>query len=513
MSIKFKVFAAGALFLIVSLFFYFTVRFNYLEREYIDTLVKTTNSIVREYHGLEKRAAEGKKIITPDDLSGFLSFIHKKHRDIALMAITDNSLSIRISSKNDRFIRSSDLFETILKDFTQEKFSISKSNPYIIRYYDEKREGRIERLKFYIFLNKTGEFRLLVAYPYTFGEKLFIRTALEIALVVLLIVIITAALFIVLKKKPRQEEDPSYTIDLDLGSRSVLREDAAVSRDTSAIAADTLGGYIHDLFRTIDTTYGTDSISLYIAHASGRLVKTMELRGKTFFRIDSISFDTIDIDNEAGRELRNGATMVFEEGRKLIIPIVYNNSFLGAMNLVKQQGFQGNQVREIKSAMAGILKNIHDYIMMNDIMTDKDTGLHSKIYFNLKYNEAMKSWSQKERDFSLIFIMLFDKIEQITDNEKNILIKLVAPSISEIIKNDGALCRYDDCIAIILNEVNSKKVRGLVRDVVRSLVKYRIKINPGTVVKISPSIATSSTDAGNKNEDLIASVLQKLNPA
>ena len=512
MSIKGKVIAVGAVLLAVCMFLYFTVRFKYVERDYISTLVRTTNSIVREYQAMRMRPARGKKL-SSGDLSDFLKRTHKKHTNVALLAITDSGLSIRLSSKNDRYIKSTDLFEALLKDFTQEKFNISRNKPYVVRYYDDRSGGRVEQLKFYIFITRISGYRLLVVYPYSVEKKMLVRTALELALITVFIVLILAALYISMATKLVRESRPrSYAIDLGLEKSSALRSDKTILRETTNVASDALSGYIHDLFKKINKTYNTDTLSLYIFHSSGRLVKTMEFKGKAFLKIDSISFDTIEIDNEAGRELRNGATMVLDDGRKIVIPLKYRDSFLGTVNMVRQKGLEGREIREIKSSMKGILKNIHDYITVNDVMSDADTGLHSKIYFNLKYNECMRSWKHRGKDFSVIVLMLFDKIEQIDVNEKNSIIKLVAPSISDIIKNDGVICRYEEYLAILLNDSNLRRAKRIAREIRNSLMKYRIRVNAESVVQILPSIGISSTDTADaeKDGDLAAQAIRQM---
>jgi GGDEF domain-containing protein len=512
MSVKGKAIAVGAVLLTACMFLYFTVRFKYVERDYISTLIRTTNSIVQEYQSMRVRPARGTKL-SADDLSDFLKRTHKIHANVALLAVTDSGLSIRLSSKNDRYIKSADMFEAILKDFTQEKFNISRNNPYTVRYYDDTSSGRAEQLKFYIFISRISGYRLLVVYPYTFDKKMIARTALELALIAAFIVLISAALYILMAKKPAREDRPrAHIIDLNLENRSAERGDRTVSRETSNVASDALSGYIHDLFKKINKSYTTETLSLYIFHSSGRLVKTMEHKGKVFLKIDSTSFDTIDIDNEAGRELRGGATMVLDDGRKIVIPLKYRDSFLGTVNMVRQNGFAGREIREIKSSIKGIVKNIHDYITVNDVMTDTDTGLHSKIYFNLKYNECMRSWKNKGRDFSVIVLLLFDKIEQFGVNEKNSVIKLVVPTISDIIKNDGFICRYEEYLAILLNDSTARRAKRIATDIRNSLMKYRIRINPESVVQIVPSIGISSTDAAQAvdDEDLAARAIRQI---
>jgi GGDEF domain-containing protein len=516
MSGKIKFIAVGTVFLILSLFLYFSIRFKYIERDLIASLIQTTNRIVAEYHGMDKRLAGEKKTLTNDDLTGFLKNIHRKYRDIALLAITDGRLSLRLSSKNDRFIRTTGLFEAILKDFTQDRFNISRTSPFITRYYDERMDGRTDQLKFYIFLNRIGERRLLVVYPYTFGDTILVRTVLEVCLVVALVIILTAALAIVSSRRPASEVeagDEGHTIDLGPDNGRAVRGDSAVSRESSNVVSDTISSYIHDLFGTIHETYGTDSVALYLFHATGKLVKTMELMGSTFLRINSISFDTIDIDNDAGRELQNGTTMVLDGGGRVVVPLIYNNTFLGTVNIVRRQGLRGSDVNEIKSGMAGILKNIHDFIMFNDVMTDAVTGLHSKIYFSLKYNEYLQQWKHRGKNFSLLFIKLFDQLEQIGENEKNNAIRLIAPAISGLVKKEGFLCRYDDYCAVILHDLNSRKTAALAGEIRNSLAKYRLKISADTVIRIRPFIGTSSTDTPEAAEDMIAFALNSIRPA
>lgn len=514
MSGKIRIIAVGAVLLAASMFLYFTIRFTYVERDLIASLVSTTNRIVAEYRDMEKKFAGEKKTPSNEDLTGFLKHIHREYRDIALLAVTDRGLTLRLSSKNDRFIRTTGLFETILKDFTQEKFNISKSSPFITRYYDEKYNGKTDQLKFYVFISKIGENRLLVVYPYTFGDRILVRTVLEVFLVVVLVVILTTVIAIVAVRRPAaKKEDDRHTIDLEPTGGQAVRRDGAVSRESSNIVSDTISGYIQEQFGRIHAAYGTDSVGLYLYHPTGKLVKAMELRGGTFFRINSISFDTIDLDNEAGREMQGGSTMVLDGGSKVVVPLAYNNAFLGAVIIVRRQGLKGGDISEIKAGMSGILKNIHDFIMFNDVMTDAGTGLHSKIYFNLKYNECLHQWKNRGTNFSLLFIRLFGEGESPGEDEKSAAIRLMAPSISGVVKNDGFLCRYDGYLAVILSDINTRKVSSLAGEIKGALMKYRVKIGADIFIRIEPVIGISSTETAGPEEDLIASALKAIQPS
>ncbi len=502
MSVKARVILAGAAILAISLFLYFTVRFGFVEKDRIGSLVISTNDIVRDYHEMEKRMAAENRVPSPDDLSAFLKLTHRKYPQVALMALTDNALALRLSSKNDSSIRSPELFEAVLKDFTQDAFNITRTNPYAVRYYEDRSGGAPEQLKFYIFISKTGPYRLLVVYPHAVAAPVMTRTALEVALLAVFIVIITAAAYIALtRKREPGTRGSGRTIDLDLAGGPAARGGGPPAAETANVVSDGLGGCIHDLFAALHGSYGTDAIAFHVFHGSGRLVKTMELIGTTFLRIDSVSFDTIDVANEAGRELRDGATMVLEEGRKIIIPLVYHNTFLGAVSLDRRGGLQGGEISEIRSAIAGVLKNIHDHIIVNDVMTDAETGLNSKLYYRLKYSECLREWKGKGRDFSLLFIGLFRDAAHIGDGEKGGIMKLLAPVIAASLGNDGYICRHDDLLAVIMPDADSRKARGLERRLMGILPKYRIRTGGETVVQIEPRIGISSTDAAGPGED------------
>jgi hypothetical protein len=373
MPAKAKVIVLGILLLVISIFLYFTVRFKYIEQDYIADLITITNDIVREYNDTEKITAENKRQITANDLSDYLKYIHRKFKDIALIAITDQSLSVRLSSKNDSFIRSADLYEEILKDFTQDRFNISKNRPYVIRYYDEKTGMGVKQHKFYIFLSKIGQYRLLTVYPYHFGKKILFRTSLELSLIILMFIIITASVYIALAKRAARPVEPGHdAIEPGPEVGPPQEEGGAVSVETPQAAPASLPGPMYKLFGAVYRTVAADSISLYICRSSGMLVKSMELKGGTFFKDDSISADAIDINNEAGIELRKSSTLVLDDGRKIILPLIYDNIFLGTVNIISQSPITGNEIQHIGSEIHDMLKQVYDFIFSAHAINDID---------------------------------------------------------------------------------------------------------------------------------------------
>ncbi len=495
----------------ISYFLYFTLRYQYIERDIVESLISTTNRVIEEYHIFEKQTLIKVELLNNEDLSDYLKLMHKKYADIALLAITDENLSVRLSSKNDRFIKSATLFESILKDFTRENFQINKNNPYTIRYYDEKTGMKvIEQYKFYIFLGKIGRYRLLIVYPFKLSGKILMRTILEVVLIAVVILILTALVYIVMTRKRDGDSisQESMIIDLGILTGSVSNEGAGFYSDTSNVVSDTLSRYVHEQFSRINQACDTESVSLYTFHQTGKLVKTMELKGQVFLKIDSVSFDTIEIDNEVGRELQTGATLLFDDGKKMLLPLIYHGKFLGVINLECRTILRGEEIHLIKEGMAAILKNINDFLAINDVMTDIGTGLHSKIFFHLKYNEYLKSWRRKGGHFSIIFIEMFNEYVQIDDYAKNNVLKLIVPSIAVILNDEGFICRYDDRIALVLGSVNERKAASMAREIKSAMSNFRIKINEDTIIKIKPNITVTATDSATKETDIIAEAIK-----
>jgi len=88
----------------------------------------------------------------------------------------------------------------------------------------------------------------------------------------------------------------------------------------------------------------------------------MELREGTFFNDDSVGSDEIDINNDAGIELRKSSTLVLDDGRKIMLPLIYDNIFLGTVHITRRSPITGNEIRRIRSEIRGVQKQVYDFI-------------------------------------------------------------------------------------------------------------------------------------------------------
>ena len=363
MSIKIRLIVSGVLFLIISTFIYFTVRFKYIEQDYIHNLITVTNDIIRSYQTLNERITRAKKRVAPSDLSDFIKAVHGTYKDIALLAVTDRSLSVRLSSKNDRFIRSADLFEAILKDFTQERFNISVNNPYAIRYYDENTGNGITRHKFYVFLSKIGQYRLLIVYPYHFEKKILVRTSLELSLIVFFTIIFVAMAYILSRKRSISVETPAHDTGDMVPAGSLVS--APIIGSPPVISAP-LSGRINDLFTGFHRSYTIEGAFLYIYCSPGRLVKVLEMTGDTLCGTDLESGDAIPIDTEAGSELQQSSAMVLDDGKKIILPLVHNDVFLGTVHVVRQSPITGKEMQDMRAGINAVIRDVYEYVMLKE---------------------------------------------------------------------------------------------------------------------------------------------------
>lgn len=511
MSPRIKIAIFGVSFLAVGLLLYVFVRFKYIEKDIIESYIITTNRVIEEYKAYEKKVKGRDDAISARDLSAYLKIMHKKHGNIALMALTDDNLAVRLSSKNSRYITSSYLFESILKDYTRENLNDTGKKTYAVRYYSDAGGGEGNQNKYYLFLRQIGPYRLLVAYPYAMSDRILVRTVLELALLVVISFIVSLIAYLSINGKRSRGKTTAGPIIIDLGVSSGLTADdaAGAARHTSRVASESLVEFVHGQFITIHDLCNTQSISLYIAHGTGKLIKTMELMGNVFMKIDSLSFDTVDLDNDVGEALREGSTIILEDGRKLLLPMIYNGSFLGAVILIGKELFQGTVIQTVKEKTAGILKNLNDLLALNDVMIDSGSGLHSKTYFHFKYDESLKSWKNHGKHFSLIFIELFNKNVQIDDDDKNRIMKVIAPAIMDCVKNGCSMCRYDDCIALVLLEMNMRMAQGLATTIKSMLARYRIKEGT-TSIGLNPAINIASTDSAIGEMDILARVKEGL---
>ena len=487
-----------------------SLRMPRVEEEYVNEMKQGVAAIEAAYRKMQKRSDQAKKPIRPEDVSAFLKAALERYPQAAVMAIADESMSVRHSVKNDRYIPSAGLFERVCADFARDRLVPAASRPYSVRYYDDGTGSRGGKVKLYIFIRRLTPYRLLVAYPHEMHPRLLVRTLLEAGVILILSVMASASIYIISSRRTPPRSSSGSSIQLDLAASSAERDDSRAARLTVNMMAETLGGYVRDLFGRIAASYGARSVSLYLLHPPSKMVKVMELRGATFLRIDSATFDSFEIDNEAGRELRDGAGMVLNGGSRILLPVSYEGRFLGAVEVMTDRGLSGQELAAARSGIESIARSINEFCAAYDLMSDPSSGLYSRLFFNLKVAEAMKSLDAKGRHFSIVFIDCFHDFAEMADEEKSAILRIAARPTMEIAGGDSYLCRWDDYLGLVLNDADVKYAAAISERIHHALEGCRIRLRDGSTARIKPRISFASSDEPLRERDIILMALQRL---
>jgi hypothetical protein len=181
MSYKIKIIIAGLFMALMGVFAYVSLRMDLFEQQMTANLKKQNEFIIKKHQAVFNEQ-EIKKI-SHQDLKAFLDDINRTLPNMALAVISDNDRTIRLTSKNDRIITTSALYDAILHDFTGDRLKTIIPGDYLVRYYESGSAEKSKRLKYYIFNNNVGTGAILAVFPHSPGKVIITRAALEIALI------------------------------------------------------------------------------------------------------------------------------------------------------------------------------------------------------------------------------------------------------------------------------------------------------------------------------------------
>ena len=504
MTSKFKIITTGIFLAAVTVIIYFIYRIDIIEHDFIKSASAATGDITGAY----KKFLEERKKATSAELSDFLNALNKKYPGVAYLAVTDMNYAIRLASKNDRFIKSGEMNNILMDDIAGRKLTVQGNRAYISRYYDLKRDGKKDEQKFYIFNKIVMNSRILIFFPYEPRNRVILRVILEISLILLFYVILTALVYMVSRgsaaASPPQEPVAesidltegavSTRINLSAGVNTIEAEEAKISAPLSSVASDTLNSHVLNLFSSLNKRHSLDSLSLYIKNQDNRLAKSFEYKGRTFIRIDSANFDTIDLESTIGRELKKSTIIFMDNNSRVILPVAHDSSLVGVLSLIKGAPFTGSDIDAIKNELLKIAGPLSDYLVVNRVMVDNGTGLYSKQSFQVKFNELARIAEGGGAHFSVMFITLIEETAGMAPADRSSIIKLLSPVVSKLLKGDSSLAVYDEYIGVLLPGAGQKEAMEAGEKIVAALSKYRIKVDKDRTVQITPRSGTASSE-------------------
>ena len=491
---KNRIILSAIIITIISIFSYAILRSDSIEKKYILNLSDLSGRIAKTLEKIEKRNPE--KPVNIGVMKSFAVQTGKKNRQLAVIAIKDKKGNIKLASKNDDLIKSAQVFNSIIQEFSDGTLTVLPSHGYLIRYFNTEGTGK-KKKKYYLFKESIKSYSLLLMYPYTPGKKIITRVVLEIILICLAIIILHALIYI-RYNRTHSSDEPEETDKQSAWGREqgikITDEDRMKLRNKSDSSFEMLNSFVRELFSSINTTHSPDSISLYLKNEENKLTKSFEYRENSYIRIDSVSFDTIDLENEVGNELKKGTALVLDKSSKIIIPVLFEETLLGLLMIIREKSFSGNETNELKENINNKTLEISNYIVMNNVMTDRESGLLSKTSFELKLNEISAHKERYGTEFSIILIDPVGSRKDIPREKINSLIKTISPAISEFTGADDRIFFYNSIIAVTLNDTSAEKAYETAEKIKKTLSKYRIKVKENSFFYIDPYISVSSSE-------------------
>ena len=523
-----------AIFTVISVIIllpYYIFRSENIEKKYFNGISGKSEMI--------RPAAEmlnSEEFPNPDKIKNIFNEIMQKEPSTAALALTDKSGTLKYLIKNDRIIRSGIVIDLLLNDIKEKNITTENKNEPVVRNYNDGKGGS-ER--FYICQYVSGGQKTFAVFAFRLERKILIRLALEVILVISFSVMLTGVVLTLLRKKGITDYVNVKTIVLGAKKSSAdhtssgngqespvhksgIRADQIDENDLSPIlgpgsnrntnemirknntgtesAVDTLNSRIFDLFKEIHKQLKPESISLYIKKMEGRLSKTYELKEKTFLRIDSSLFDNIKI-SEIDNVKRSGAHII-ENGKVIRIPLIDDESLLGVIEIRLKDSSTTLDLGRLEYEVQDISKEIKEFLVINNVIVDRETGFYSTSYFNMKLSEQIYSAQKINTGFYLLLIDVFNDVN-IDRDQKNTVLKIIYPVIKRSSGDTRELFLYNGKIGMILPGVNRKEAESIELEVSRDISKFRIKLTEDNTIRLKPVGAImNSMDAHNVKEIL-----------
>ncbi len=522
-----------AIFIIISvitLSLYYIFRSENIEKKYISGIIVKSEMI--------KPAAEMlNREVSPDPMKikKIFNEIMSREPSAAALAIIDKSDNLKYLIKNDGLIKSSAVVDLLLNDIKDKSFSSDNKNEPFVRNYKDAGGGS-DRFYIYTF-NSSGQ-KTLAVFAFKLEKKILIRLALEVTLLICFSFMLTGMLLTLLRKNGITEDENVRTIVLgakktqsdetsvektDSASKNKIRRATQIdendlspiigsgtNRSTNEVirksspesdsAIDTLNSRIFDLFKQIHKELKPESIALYIKKMEGRLSKTYELKEKTFLRIDSSLFDNIKI-SEIENIKRSGAHII-ESGKVIRIPLIDDESLLGLIEIRLKDSATTLDLGKLQNEVKDISKDIKEFLVINNVIVDRETGFYSSSYFKMKLSEQIFSAQKISTSFYLLIIDVFSAIN-IDKDQKNTVLKIIYPVIKKSSGETHELFLHSGKIGMILPDVDQKEAERIELEVSRDISKFRIKLSENNTIRLKPVGAImKSTEAENLKDIL-----------
>ncbi len=513
---------------------YYILRSESVEKKYISGIIIKAEMIKPAAEMLNREQSPD-----PEKIKKIFNEIMAKEPSAAALVLTDRSDNMKYIIKNDRLIISGNVVDSLMNDIKEKSFiSDNKGEPFVKNYSD----GRGGSERFYISPYISSGQKTFAVFTFKLERKILVRLALEVLLLISFTFLITGVVLTLLRKKGITEDVNVRTIVLgakksvsetseqdtkekkasntkspeaeqidendlspiigtgtDRNSNEMIRK----NNPETESAVNALNSRIFDLFKQIHKELKPESIALYIKKMEGRLSKSYELKEKTFLRIDSSLFDNIKI-SEIENVKRSGATII-DNGRVIRIPVIDDESLLGLIEIRLKDSATSLDLGKLQTDVKEISRDIKEFLVINNVIVDRETGFYSASYFNMKLSEQIYSAQKIGTGFFVLLIDIFRDVN-IDREQKNTVLKIIFPVIKKSAGETLELFLHNGKIAMILPETDQKEAESIELAVSKDISKFRIKLSDANTIRLKPVAAIMNSAEAENLKDILKEV-------
>lgn len=521
---------------------YYICRSAYLEKKYIELLESKAPS-------LKPVADKLNNAHTPDSekLKKIFNELIQRDSSIASLALTDRMDRLRFMAKNDSLLSSAKVVDELVKDIKEKRFSDAGEKNPVIKNYNGT-DWITDKL--YIFKYSSGGQSTIAVYSFTIDRLTFIRISLEVILLVSGIFILTTGILILLRKtgltkdygeyriktivigektpKPVEKPEPAAKREkqpspsekkskTDETMKSALQisadelmlipestpDDKHSSpeqvKEINESSADSLNRKVFTLFKKIHKDMSPESISLYVKTTESRLTKTYELKGKSIIRIDSLTYDSIPVSEI--EKISKPGTYITSGGDTIRVPLIFEGSVSGLIDIEPGKKNSTVNISLQQSEIADMAREINDYIIRNNLITDAETGYYSSRYFTAKVRECIQEASSGGKEFTLIMINIFAGVDA-DRKQKDMILKVIHPELKKAAGPKNRVFLHKDCVSLVLHSTE-RECSSIESALVKEISRFRLKVSDDIIMKMNPqSIMRYSADSRDLNNIL-----------
>ena len=521
---------------------YYFFRTESIEKKYIDGIKLKSEKIKPKVDILIKDETPD-----PETIKKVFNEIMSNDPSAAAMALIYKYDNFKSLIKSDQLIKSKTAVDHIISDIKEKNLNFD-TQP-LVRYYNDTKGGEE---KFYITQFNSGKQKAFFFFVFKLDKNTLIILALEILLLLCVIIALTGFIITIIQRKRitntivlksddivsedissdrktadektvGEKSDPQEKIKVvkaeqldenylspaagtlkDSNSNEMIRR----SKPETEIAVDTLNSRVLDLFKKLHGELGPESITLYIKKMEGKLSKSYELSDKTFLRIDSSLFDNIKISEISN--IKKSGPHIIDNGKIFRLPLVDDESLIGLIEIRLKDSGQTLDVGKTYSEVKDIAKDIKEFLVINNIMIDRETGFYSSSYFKMKLSEQIYSAQKIGTNFKLLLVDIFQDID-IDEKQKNTVLKIIYPVIKQSCGETIELFLHSKKIAIIITEHFHKKSENLESTITKEIAKFKIKLSREKIIRLKPVAVMSDSSEAENIKDILNEALRKVN--